>query len=415
MLFVESLTIGGLPNYVLQLANALMEVGETVVLAYTGDPVPVHLELGAVSLVHLPNNDTDRLKAMVAGWSPDVIHVHLCSDLGILEVLGAQNAPLIRSFHDYTSLCLRRGRRRFPGDRCQRALGTGCVLFGCAIGASSKPGGKLPGWKSISNKLLERSRYQGFDAAIVGSGYMRGTLIKNSFERSRIHLVPYFSKFDQDAGAEPYVSTRNIGVPGLDRPIEFLFTGQAVAGKGLKVLITALGNLAGDWRLTVVSDGPDLAAAKAMSVKFGVDDRIKFIGWLAQSSLAALYAKADLLVIPSIWDDPGPLVGLEALSMGTPVLGFPVGGIPDYVIDGVTGFLTDDVNADALTQGLGRAISDGEQLHELGQKGRALIVANHGRRSHAKAIMQIYSDASMNLNHQRTENRFSHIPIREAI
>ena len=73
---------------------------------------------------------------------------------------------------------------------------------------------------------------------------------------------------------------------------------------------------------------------------------------MPQSALAEMYAKADLFVLPSIWDDPGPLVGIEALSFGAPLAGFAVGGIPDYLIDGQTGVLVNEVGAHDLHEEL---------------------------------------------------------------
>jgi glycosyltransferase involved in cell wall biosynthesis len=363
-----------------------------VILAHTSVESPSHLELDGISVLALPKDNTDQMSKRIKSWAPDVIHVHLCSDLDVLETLLSLKTPLFRSFHDYTSLCLRRGRRRFPGDRCQRALGRTCVMFGCSLGAPAQ-GSALPGWKSISNKLEERSHYQHFQAAIVGSQYMKTVLLKNGFASDRICLAPYFSKFDRYARETLGRSQKLDGEPGKDRPLELLFTGQAVVGKGLKVLVEALMDLPGKWRLTVVSDGPDLEAIKALATHSCIAPRIDFKAWLPQSALSELYARADLLVVPSVWDDPGPLVGLEALSMGTPVLGFPVGGIPDYVIDGVTGYLAKEVSVSALRSALNKVLSDTSVLPTMGERGRALIVANHGRQEHIAEILRIYSSA----------------------
>ena len=396
LLLVETLTIGGLPNYVLELARALSEAGDVVAVAHAGDEVPAHLELRGVTLLPLsstssPAQPRDAALALLA-WAPDVVHVHLCSDLPLLRELCALGVPVLRSFHDYTSMCLRRGRRRFPGDRCQRALGRSCLLFGCGVGAPA-PGSRLPGLKSLSAKLAERDAYRRFDVAIVGSHHMRRVLLVNGFAPDRIRLVPYFSRFDAQARGDVALAPKPAGVPGVDRPLELLFAGQAVAGKGLRVLVRALAAVDGDWRLTTVSAGPDLAAAQALARRLRIDDRIAFKGWVPQPALADLYRSADLLVIPSVWDDPGPLVGLEAMAMGTPVLGFPVGGIPDYAQDGRTGFLAESVSVAALAAALRRAMTSGAELAGLGRSGRSLVAEVHGRRRHVDEIRALYRAA----------------------
>lgn len=394
LLFVETLTIGGLPNYVLELGRALTEAGDVVALAHGGDNVPAHLELAGVTLLSIKEAQWTTPSAALASWAPDVIHVHLCSDHALLSALSALDVPMIRSFHDYTSLCLRRGRRRFPGDRCQRALGRGCVVFGCSVGAPNL-GSRLPGFKSISLKLAERSTYQRFDASVVGSVYMRATLAKNGFSAANIHLVPYFSKFDSDALEPRKMSQKPLVTPSDACPVKLLFTGQAVAGKGLSVLVTALAALDGHWHLTVVAEGPELSAVRLLSRRLNIAQRITFKAWAAQSELRKVYQSADLLVIPSVWDDPGPLVGLEALSMGTPVLGFPVGGIPDYVIDGHTGFLATNVSTQALTETLRRALVGVANLASMGRNGQALIAERHSRSVHVEKIRAIYADVRL--------------------
>ena len=407
LLLVDTLSIGGLPNYVLELARALSEAGDDVAVAHGGE-APSHLELRGVSLLPLPCGPA--AERSLRDWRPDLVHVHLCSDARLLAALDALKLPLLRSFHDYTSLCLRRGRRRFPGDRCQRALGTGCLMFGCSVGAPPA-GSRWPGLHSLSDKLAERSVYQRFELALVGSQFMRQTLLLNGFAPERVRLVPYFSRFDAQAQGLLPLAPKPVGIPGRDRPLRLLFAGQAVAGKGLKVLVRALAHLEGDWQLTAVTAGPDLPAVQEIAQRLGLAPRIDFKHWLPQPALEGLYRAADLLVVPSVWDDPGPLVGLEAMSLETPVLGFPVGGIPDYAIEGRTGFLADAVSVKSLADALQRAMASGAELAELGRQGRRHVAAIHGRRLHIETIRSLYR-AACERRQVQTQTR---TPARERV
>lgn len=378
----EVLGVGGLPNYVLSVARALQERGHEVIIAHGNRDVPDHLETAGLTLAHLSD------WRGVAELKPDLAHVHLLSDLEGVESLFSLNVPLVRMFHDYTSTCLRRGKRRWPGDRCQRPLDYKCAGFGCVIGRPA-PGSKIPRLMNLPAKIAERDAYRRFDASVVGSNHMAGMLRTNGFAESKIHLIPYFSKFAERAGE---VFARPPGVAGRDRPFELLFTGQAVTGKGLEVLIEALAGLPQDWRLTVCSDGPRLAPAKARAGVLGIAERIVFHTWMPQSALAEMYAKADLFVLPSIWDDPGPLVGIEALSFGAPLAGFAVGGIPDYLIDGQTGVLVNEVGARGLHEGLRRALSDPEALSRMGREGQRRVRERHTETAHIGALEKLYMD-----------------------
>ncbi|HLD66101.1 MAG TPA: glycosyltransferase, partial [Pseudomonas sp.] len=184
LLLVETLSIGGLPNYVLELARALVERGDTVALAHGGGVVPTFLDCRGVELLALTPEGFDQPHALapllqrVHDWNPDLLHLHLCSVLPLLQALPELGVPLLRSFHDYTSLCLRRGRRRFPGDRCDRPLGWSCLVQGCLLGAP-KPAGRWPSLQNLPAKLAERKAYQGFSGAVVGSQHMRRVLLLN--------------------------------------------------------------------------------------------------------------------------------------------------------------------------------------------------------------------------------------------
>jgi len=389
MLLVESLTIGGLPNYVLDLGRALIEHGETVVVAHASESVPAHLDTSGLPLLAVSAADEEACFDLLSRWKADVVHVHLCSNQAILHALQRLEVPLVRSFHDYTSMCLRRGRRRFPGDRCQRALGRACLLFGCAL-VPPAAGGVLPGLASVREKIAERAIFQQFAVSVVGSWHMQRVLETNGFSREKICRVPYFSRFDAQAHGLIALTPKPDGVAGGDRPLQLLFAGQAVAGKGLHVLVQALSQVVGRWRLKVVAAGPDLAACKASAERLDLRERIDFLDWVPAAALEQLYREADLFVLPSIWDDPGPLVGIEAMAMGTPVLGFAVGGIPDYIKDGVTGFLVESVTPKGLADVLNRVLASGCDLKALGEHGRELVASVHSRQQHVGAIQAIY-------------------------
>lgn len=401
VLAVEVLAIGGLPNYVLALARLLAADGCDVVVAHGNEPLPAHLEYLGLAMMHLPGLDgsagaaaVEDATARLLAWAPDVVHIHLCSNVGMLERLVASGLPLVRTFHDLTSMCLRRGRRRWPGDRCQRALHWSCAAWGCMV---SPPGqGTLwPRFANLPRKLAERDQYRMFHAAIACSGFMARTLATNGFAPNRVHVVPNFTSFEEDATADEAPAKRP-GVPGRDRPFELLFSGQAVTGKGLEILVSALAGIEQDWRLTVLSEGPRLAMAQTLARQFGISDRIRFLGWIRQAETRQHYLDADLLVIPSIIDEVLPLVGIEAMSLGTALVGFAVGGISDYLHDGETGILVNDVSEAGLRAGLRRALADPDTVRAWAQAGRRHVANNYARKTHLQALYGVYRAAAYN-------------------
>ena len=395
VLLAEELRIGGLPNYVLMLAHAMPSAGFEVLVAHGNAPLPAQLEVSGLTLAHLPGlaagaDDAAIDEAMVAlrAWSPDIVHVHLCSNVAMIRRLLDSHLPLVRTLHDYTSLCLRRGRRRWSGDRCQRALGWSCAAWGCFV-SPPRPGSRLPSFANLATRLAERNHYRSFGASIVTGDHMARTLRRNGFPDARIHVVPYFTRFEAEA-ADPIPPVKPPGIPGRDRPLELLFAGQALPVKGLETLMEALAGLHGDWRLSVLAEGQRLAPARAMVEAVGLAARVSFLGWATQSETRNNYRKSDVLVFPSLWDEPFGLVGIEAMSFGTPVVGFAVGGISDYLLDKETGLLVRETTADALRAALTQVIDNPEQIAVWGRNARNLVTRTYTKAVHLAALRRIY-------------------------
>ncbi len=100
-----------------------------------------------------------------------------------------------------------------------------------------------------------------------------------------------------------------------------------------------------DSRLILVGDGPDAIIAREMGQQLGVLDRMKFVGIVDR--VAPLLARADLFLLPSSTESFG-LVALEAMASGVPVIASDVGGIPEVVQHGTTGFLAPVGDVDAM-------------------------------------------------------------------
>jgi glycosyltransferase involved in cell wall biosynthesis len=128
-------------------------------------------------------------------------------------------------------------------------------------------------------------------------------------------------------------------------------------------------------RVTFAGDGRKRMAweQQAERVSRGEID-VQFVGWLSPPERSALFASAHLLVVPSIWPEPLGLVGLEAGAAGLPAVAFDVGGISEWLVDGVTGRLVPTTStaslSGALARGIEDALSDPVRLHAWGAAAR---------------------------------------------
>lgn len=102
-----------------------------------------------------------------------------------------------------------------------------------------------------------------------------------------------------------------------------------------------------DSRLILVGDGPDAPVAREMGQKLGILDRMNFVGIVDR--VAPLLARADLFLLPSSTESFG-LVALEAMASGVPVIASDIGGIPEVIDHGQTGYLAPVGDVDAMAQ-----------------------------------------------------------------
>ncbi|GAB2582905.1 glycosyltransferase family 4 protein [Ramlibacter solisilvae] len=131
---------------------------------------------------------------------------------------------------------------------------------------------------------------------------------------------------DATAGAQSW--------PG--QGLRILFVGRLDTQKGVDVLLTAMQQLGARAGALVV--GASVVGDGETAIQ--TPDNVKVLGWLPRERIAQLYAAADVLVMPSRWEGL-PIVALEAMRAGLPVIASRVGGIPEAVQDGITGRLVD--------------------------------------------------------------------------
>ena len=156
-------------------------------------------------------------------------------------------------------------------------------------------------------------------------------------------------------GSEPRAAAR-----GGRGAVALLAVGAVVRRKGYDVLVAALGTLKDlSWRLTIAGDrarSPAAAAALDADIhRLDLGGRIEVAGAVDDARIAALYAEADLFVLPSRFEGYG-MAFAEAIAHGLPVIGTTAGAIPGTVPDGA-GLLVPPDDADALAQALRRLIA----------------------------------------------------------
>lgn len=160
-----------------------------------------------------------------------------------------------------------------------------------------------------------------------------------------------------------------------DAPLSILCIGRLVPDKGQSVLLDALARMNGTQaRLTLVGDGPSRADLERRTGQLGLSERVTFTGSVGQDQIPDLYADADVFCLPSFAEGI-PVVLMEAMATGLPVVTTRIMGIPELVRDGESGVLVGPGRADVLAEALCALAGDAERRRAMGRAGRAHVEA----------------------------------------
>lgn len=151
---------------------------------------------------------------------------------------------------------------------------------------------------------------------------------------------------------------------------EIVCVARLSAEKGHLGLLEAIAPL--DVYLTLVGDGPMLAEIEQAVAAAGLSERVRFAGRLDEAATLAAIARADLLVLPSFMEGL-PIVLMEAMAIGVPVIGSRVAGVPELIEDGVEGLLFRPGDWDDLRRAIARIRDEPELGDRLAAAARAKV------------------------------------------
>jgi glycosyltransferase involved in cell wall biosynthesis len=248
---------------------------------------------------------------------------------------------------------------------------------------SRQPDG-LPGrgrLKSIKRTLLRRY------ARVVGVSQFVVDCLRDQETWPAPDCLLHFintDRFAPNAGVRTDVRRRL----EADGRFVLLATAYLIKAKGVDTAVRALVKLPACVTLWVVGDGPESASLQALSVKLGVQDRVRFLG--LQHQVEPYMQAADVFVCPSLWSEAAGLVNIEAQACGLPALASRVGGIPEYVLDGRTGALIPPGDPDALARAVRLLLDDPLRFREMGRAARDLTVARFSVAARLEEYLGLY-------------------------
>jgi len=320
--------------------------------------------------------------SIMESFDPDVLFLHKFPDADTIRHLSERKTTVCMA-HDHDLVCMRR-HKYFPMNTrvCDRPAGIDCYTHLCFV-QKSKPGSRLPiTLKSVAQQKRFIRAHEAIRRFMVGSRWMQQELVMNGIPEHRIEIVPPIPAALGEIGSHP----------PSDSP-EILFVGQVIRGKGVDLLIRALADVGGAWHATIVGTGHHLEECKQLARQLGIDNQVHFAGWISHHELAPIYSRAALTVVPSRWPEPFGMVGIEAMARGRPVVGFAVGGIPDWLENNVTGFLVPEADTGAMASAIQRLLDDPRLRARFGQAAVQRVKEHYQPQNYLKQITQILENA----------------------
>jgi glycosyltransferase involved in cell wall biosynthesis len=293
----------GILDGLASLHEQMLVVGELASSEVAGrPPCRVVVRTGLESRTSAPV----ELDDLVAAFAPQVVHVHNVMNPAVLEWAASRPGRLL-TVQDHRFFCPTRGKWTLAGEVCRRPLSRE-VCASCFEDRAY-----FAEVHALTERRLAAARRM---PLTVLSRYMRQELVAAGVPAASVYVVPPFVHgLDPDAAA--------------DGPPCVLFVGRLAEAKGVRDAITAWRRSGVALPLVLAGTGPMRTELEKEATASG-EPGIELLGWVERERLSAVYRRAAALVLPSRWQEPFGMVGIEALSFGVPVVAFESGGVGEW-------------------------------------------------------------------------------------
>jgi len=277
-----------------------------------------------------------KFDALLDTFRPDVVHlnnIHTQLSPLIAELAHRRGIRVVWTLHDYKLLCprydcLRDGK---PCELCFAGDKSPVLKHSCMKGSRLA---SLIAW--LEARKWNRARLEACtDAFLCPSRFLRDKMIQGGFDPSKLHMLHNF------------IDSAKVVPGGAARGDHYCYVGRLSPEKGIRTLVKAACEL--PYPLVVAGSGPLEAELRDLAKDH---PGIRFLGHQTWPRIKEILESSRFMVLPSEWFENNPLSVLEAISLGTPVLGARIGGIPELVTDPSRGMLFEAGDEESLKDGI---------------------------------------------------------------
>lgn len=325
-----------------------------------------------------------KLDEILAIEKPDIAHTHLMwggINQAIFHVLKKHRVPLVHTVHDYRMVCPAYTFRNGKGEVCEKCKGGRFI-------------------ECFKNRCAKGSTIQ--SALMTTEMYLRNKRWHPALNLNGIIYVSNFAKqkhenLDKRFGKAKNIVLYNFTTVGEQYPPAehdggyFLYYGRLSHEKGIATLVEAFSKHP-EMQLKVVGTGP-----KEEELKKKNYSNVEFLGYKTGEGLFNLVRNARFVCVPSEWYENNPMTIVESYSMGVPVIGARIGGIPEIIEEGKTGFLFESGDVESLDKVIrGVANIDAIDYGKMKNAAYQFYRSNFSSEGYYKNLMLFYNEVIYN-------------------
>jgi glycosyltransferase involved in cell wall biosynthesis len=321
------------------------------------------------------------LRRLLDTHRPDVAHLHNIYHqltLSIVDELLVQRVPIVLTIHDWKIACpaytlYTEGApcRRCPGGSVMNAVRHRCVKH--SVAASTL---------AAAEAMLARRRgtYQKVHRVVAPSRFGVAMAELAGINPDRVEYIPNFLP---DAELTDRPTARDHG-PRL------VYAGRLDETKGIRPMLAAFAMVGCPASLRIAGSGEledEVLSAAAR------DDRIKYLGRLSREECYEEFEQARAVVLPSLYEDNGPFVILEAQARAAAMIVTNRGGPPEFVRTEETGLVVDPGDVEQLAAAMDRMATDATAARAWGDRAQQQVREEHSARRHYRELSRVYAAA----------------------
>lgn len=307
---------------------------------------------------------------------PDLVHIHNILHHITPSILGEikkRKIPIVWTLHDYTIICPNTSFITDKGEICEACKKR--KFFMAPIKRCKKNSFAASIVAMLENYIHRiMNIYRHVDIFISPSNFLREKFIEFGMDKKVITL-------------NNFISVETIQ-PQYKNKGYVIYLGRLSLIKGVDTLIEATKSFP-NILLKVIGDGELREAFESQNIK-----NVELLGFKSGRELEDLIKNAMFIVVPSQWYENFPYSILEAFAYGKPAIGAHIGGIPELIIDGETGYTFESGNVNDLRLTLRKMLRDPSKIQEMGRNARSLVEKRLNAAQHYEKLMKIYSKVS---------------------